>query len=251
VDRPFELLLPPGRYDVSASFGGSEASLLAKVSDVEVVAGRTTFDPRLNPLDLRGAIGRWRITLTRSDGAPPPSTWIRIAAPERPDDFLETIYLGVDDVYRENALATAWIEVARPGFRHLRELHERGDVKLVLETVESHPFAVHVTIPRTSHDGELSFRVRAEPSWTPPVDDLDWFSAPLGADGTAHLDLDEGEQWRIHVVAVKQATDRERRCEVKRLARKLRDDELERGTLELRLEPEDVETVTTELALHH
>jgi hypothetical protein len=108
-----------------------------------------------------------------------------------------------------------------------------------------------VTIPRTSHDGELSFRVRAEPSWTPPVDDLDWFSAPLGADGTAHLDLDEGEQWRIHVVAVKQATDRERRCEVKRLARKLRDDELERGTLELRLEPEDVETVTTELALHH
>ncbi len=61
--------LTPGTYDVwmETRDGGFE---LGRVEGVEVVAGRATSDPRLLPLDLRGAARLVRFQFVRPDGTP-------------------------------------------------------------------------------------------------------------------------------------------------------------------------------------
>jgi hypothetical protein len=253
VERPFRFELLPGRYDVIVSLGGMapEAERVALVPDVEVVANRTSCDPRLDPLDLQGVLGRWHITLSRSDGAAPPSTWVRLADVDHGDDFLQTLYVSDAGAGIDSALASAWVDVSHPGFRHVHELHERGEVKLVLEPVASHPFVVHVAAPTLPRAAGIEWRVRAEPSWTPPVDGLDWFTAIADHDGDAVLDLDEGESWRIHLIAAMKHDDREPRFEIAHLTRPLDARDLEKGSIELRPEVDDVDAALAAIDLKH
>lgn len=253
LDRPFRFELPPGRYDLFVSLGGAvpEAALLSAVNDLEVNSGATTCDPRANPLDLRGTIGRWHVTLSRSDGAPPPSLWVRLAPDDRSDEFMQTIYLGGDGASIDSALPSAWVDVAHPGFRHIHELHQRGDVKLVLEPVESHPFVVHVAAPSIPRAAGIVWRVHAEPSWTNPVEGLEWFIATADGDGDARLDLDEGESWKVHLYATVQQKDGEQRFEIARLARALDEHDLEKGSIELRPDVDDVEAALASIDLKH
>ena len=59
----------PGTYRIELRTKDTEW-LVASVSDVEVVAGETTLDPRLQGLDLRGKLRLLRLRVERADGTP-------------------------------------------------------------------------------------------------------------------------------------------------------------------------------------
>jgi hypothetical protein len=253
IGSPFRVDLRPGRYDILFTIADAahRPGPIASVLDVTAVAGETNCDPRLNPLDLRGAIGPWRFTLERIDGAPPPSIWVRLGVADREDVFLQSTYVGGSGGEVDSSLQSAWVDVVHPGFRRIHELHQRGDVKLVLQPIDSTPFIVHVDLsPGSKRDG-IEWRVRAEPPWSDPVDGLDWFSALVDGDGDACLDLDEGEHWRIHLFVVDQRGNAERRREIERVAIPLTALDLERGSIELHVDRGDTDAALAALEKMH
>jgi hypothetical protein len=63
--------LRPGTYDLSLQIGQNWADVRT-VSGIEVAAGETVRDPRVDPLDLRGSQRVLRLTITDADGNPIP-----------------------------------------------------------------------------------------------------------------------------------------------------------------------------------
>jgi hypothetical protein len=223
LPRPFSIELRPGRWEVFATTSPNQpqTAVVARVPDVEVRAGDTTLDPRLNPLQIRAELVAWRIVLARSDGAPPPSAWIRLAPADAPESPWRTGYVANGEMRFEAALDSAWVDVDATSFRHVHELHARGDVAITLEPLEQREVELALEVADVPHVYDLHWFVAADRSPPLPKFLRDAYTTTVVPGGSASLRLDEGERWTLKLVAQIDAGGAPRRVELSRCAQEV------------------------------
>jgi hypothetical protein len=223
LPRPFSFELRPGRWEVFATTSPNQpqTSVVARVPDVEVRAGDTTLDPRLNPMQIRAQLVSWRIVLARSDGAPPPSAWVRLAPADAPESPWRTVYVANGEARFEAALDSAWVDVDATSFRRVHELHARGDVAISLEPLEQREVELSLAVADVPHVYDLHWFVAAER--TPPLPEFqrDAYTTTVMPGGSASLRLDEGERWTLKLYAQIDAGGAPRRVELSRCAQEV------------------------------
>lgn len=214
----FTFELRPGRYDllVSSTPNDPRSGVVATVDDVEVRPAEVTVDPRLSPLTVVRERTEWRIHLSRSDGAPPPSAWVRLAPPDAPSDPWRNDFVAAGEATLESALESAWIDVDAVSFKRVHELHGRGDVALVLEPLEQRDVEIALDAGEAPHCYDLHWIVAADSSRPLPGSLRDNYSTTVVPGGTSHLSLDEGERWKVRLFAQIDAGGAPRRVELSR-----------------------------------
>ena len=216
----FTFELRPGRYDVlvTSTPNSPRSGVIARVDDLEVRPGEVTVDPRLAPLTVVRERVTWRIHLSRSDGAPPPTAWVRLAPPEAPSEPWRNDYVATGESTFESSLESAWIDVDAVSFKRVHELHGRGDVTIVLEPLEQRDVEIALDAGEAPHCYDLHWIVAADSSRPLPSSLRDNYSTTVIPGGTSRLSLDEGERWKLRLFAQIDAGGAPRRVEFARCA---------------------------------
>jgi hypothetical protein len=218
VNYPFTFELRPGHYDllVSTTPNDPRSGVVAWVDEIEVRPAEVTVDPRLSPLIVARERTAWRIHLSRSDGAPPPGAWVRLAPPDAPTQPWRNYYVATGESTFESALESAWIDVDAVSFKRVHELHGRGDVSIVLEPLEQRKVEIALDAGDAPHCYDLHWIVAADSSRPLPSPLRDNYSTTVVAGGTSSLSLDEGECWKLRLFAQIDAGGAPRRVELAR-----------------------------------
>ena len=202
MDRKFRLEVRPGRFDVfaTASHGNLRDDLLASVADVEVRAGEETADRRLSPLVLRGERFKWRVELTRRDGAPAPSSWICLAPEDSPSVYWRTAHAANGTAELEAALDSAWIDVFAVSFKRVHLLRTHGTIAVELEPVEQDDVEFELAVDPAIDGAGLEFRVVADQDPPLPSFVRDSYASTLDVGTPRSIALDRGARWNAHLL---------------------------------------------------
>lgn len=219
----FTFELRPGRYDINVSTTPNSpgSGVVARVDDLEVRPAEVTNDPRLAPLTVVREQVEWRIHLSRSDGAPPPAAWVRLAPPNSPSEPWRNDYVATGASSFASSLETAWVDVDAISFKRVHELHGRGDVSIVLEPLEQRDVEIALDAGEAPHCYDLHWIVAADSSQPLPGFLRDNYSTTVVSGGTSRLSLDEGERWKVRLYAQIDAGGAPRRVELTRCAQEV------------------------------
>jgi hypothetical protein len=169
-------------------------------------------------MQIRAQLVSWRIVLARSDGAPPPSAWVRLAPADAPENPWRTVYVANGEARFEAALDSAWVDVDATSFRRVHELHARGDVAISLEPLEQREVELSLVVADVPHVYDLHWFVAAERTPPLPKFQRDAYATTVMPGGSASLRLDEGERWTLKLFAQIDAGSAPRRVELSRCA---------------------------------
>lgn len=123
--------LLPGRRTVAVSTTRNTL-VLAAVADVFVASGETTHDPRLEPLDLRGAVHRFRVVVIPPGPVEDLRGNLRAWSPGDPD---EAVGIGLRDGVFEGIVPWALVDASLSvgGYRSVSLEGLAGDTEVRLE----------------------------------------------------------------------------------------------------------------------
>jgi hypothetical protein len=182
----------PGEYDLEWShYWASERGF---VRSLRVVAGEETRDPRLDPLDLRGAWPRMRLTVIDEAGAAIPAVTLELDRGNGYQNYSSQTSTGVLDLVAGPLPMRA--RLSAHGFR-AREFELEADATIVLTRGPLLRLVVPTTLPDLPREWHWAVWVRAE-------DRSDSMRQPLPlAVGTNELALEAAGPYRLVIGAVR------------------------------------------------
>jgi hypothetical protein len=131
-DGRFELgALEPGSYAVAVHLSDENAEI-ARVDDVLVEAGKTTEDPRLDPIDVAGKVERIVLRVRDRDGNPPDELAISRRLPGE-SSYLEPAWWGgADEIVLVTAERSLDLRLEAGGARTVELFGASGSVDVTL-----------------------------------------------------------------------------------------------------------------------
>jgi hypothetical protein len=132
ADGHFELVaLEPGTYAISVRLAEEDAEL-ARVDGVLVEAGKTTEDPRLDPIDLTGKLERIVLRVRDRDGEPPDELSIARRLPGGSGYLEPTWWGGNEEIVLVTAERSLDLRIEAAGSRTVELFAVSGSVDLAL-----------------------------------------------------------------------------------------------------------------------
>lgn len=210
LDSPRFVLpsLEEGEWDVLVSLLTARQPLpLATIERVRVEGGRTTVDPRLAPLDLRGRFVCVNVTAVDEDGRAVHRTVARLLDAASGEEVARA---NIDERAGDFTLAVrdATLLVDAPGFLGAEVPHARDVVRVVLR--RARPTALTVTLSpavvarwnaaRAAAGGDLDLLVRLDDPTARSSEPLPWRCTRFSDEGIAIIHVDRPGPSRLRLL---------------------------------------------------